>query len=166
MRLADRTPDSDPHAETELNEGIRNLDVALEIAPESWPAWWLRGKAEQALKDHEAAYESFERSYRLHAANPDVGRELVAECLETGRSGEAVAVAEAISRENPQDEGLLANLALAQLLNGHLDEALRVADAALRLDPDDAITKTVRRRIEDVRAGRRPQPTKLGDLQR
>jgi len=164
MLLAGRKASTPERRDLDLREGIGFIDRALRIAPNNWAAWWVRGKAQQALGDHEAAYDSFRHAHEINVGQTDVGRELVAECLETGRAAKAVQIAETLSRREPANAGLLANLAVAYLIDGRLDDANRAADAALALDGNDAITASVRRRIEEVRAGRRPQPTRLSDL--
>jgi tetratricopeptide (TPR) repeat protein len=153
MRLTGRTAGDRGRRDADLREGIGYLDAALRLAPDNWTAWWVRGKAQQALEHHEAAYESLRRAYGINGGHVEVGREFVAECLETGRAAEGVRVAEALSIREPRNGGLLANLAVAYLINGRLDDANRAADAALRLDGADATTVSVKRRIEDVRAG-------------
>jgi Tfp pilus assembly protein PilF len=150
--------------EADLRAGIGHLEKALAEAPRNWMVWWVRGKAEQALGAHEASYRSFRRAREINAGHLDIGREFVAECLETGRTSEAVPVAESLSRAAPKNPGLLANLALAYLIDAQLERARAAADAALVLDPSDKITTLVKDRIEDVRAGRWPQPTRLGEL--
>jgi tetratricopeptide (TPR) repeat protein len=164
MRLAGRKASAGGPRDADLGEGIGYLDAALRLVPNNWTAWWLRGKAQQALGDHEGAYESLRRAHGINSGHVDVAREFVAECLETGRAAEGAEIAEALSRREPKNAGLLANLAVAYLIDGRLDDASRAADAALQLDGTDAITVSVRRRIEDVRAGRWPQPTRLAEL--
>ena len=164
MRLAGRNPNLSAQALADLREGIRYLDMVLNVASNNWAAWWVRGKAEQALTNHESAYESFHSSYIINSQNRDVGRELVLECLETGRASEAVQVAEAICEREPKNAGLLANLALAYLIDGQVEKAMRSAEAALQSDTSDPITKCVKIRIADVQAGRLSQPSCLSDL--
>jgi tetratricopeptide (TPR) repeat protein len=166
MRLAGQTASASPRQDADLREAIGHLDTALRLEPKNWAAWWARGKAQQALGDHEAAYGSLRRANDINGGHVDVGREFVAECLETGRAVEAVGVAEALCHREPKNAGLLANLAVAYLINGRLDDATHAADAALQIDGSDAINVSVRRRIEDVRAGRWPQPSRLADLSR
>ena len=127
-------------AAKDLREGVRYLDVVVGIKPDNWAAWWLRGKAEEALSEHEAAYDSLRRAYEVSDKNPEVGRELVGECLETRRASEAVRISRDLIARAPKDAGLLRNLAVAPLANGQLDGAARAADASLELDPADAIT--------------------------
>jgi tetratricopeptide (TPR) repeat protein len=166
MWLAGQSPSAGGRREVDLREGIHFVDAALRIIPKSWAAWWVRGKALQALGDHEAACDSLRRAHDINGNDLDVSRELVTECLETGRSTEAVRLAEAMSCREPQNAGLLANLALAYLMDGRLDEASRAADAASKFDVTDSVIALVRRRIDDVRTGRWPQPSRLSDLSR
>ncbi len=163
MRLAERTAKK-PGAAKDLREGIRLLDEALRLYPGNWSALWIQGKAFQALDDHAAAYARFKRSHALAPDNPDIGRELMLECLEVGRMSEAVDVARAASDKKPRDAGLRANLALALLLAGRVTEANDTAGVALQMDPSDAITKSLVRIIDDVRRGKRPPPRRVSDL--
>ena len=164
MRLAERTAKKPGSAAKDLREGIRLLDEALRLYPGNWSALWIQGKAFQALDDHPAAYARFKRSHTLAPDNPDVGRELMLECLEVGRMSEAVDVARAAADKKPRDAGLRANLALALLLAGRVTEANDTAGVALQMDPSDAITKSLVRIIDDVRRGKRPPPRRVSDL--
>ena len=137
----------------------------LAIDPANWSALWIRGKAFQSLGEHAKAVESFRSAYRINADQPDVSRELAEGLLQTGRFGEAENIAREVSDRSPQDAGLKANLALALLLDGHVSAAQQAIAEALRLDPTDAISKALARRIDDVASGARPQPKSLAELQ-
>jgi tetratricopeptide (TPR) repeat protein len=154
----------DAVSEKELREGIGYLDRALKLYPENWAALWLRGKALQAVGAHTSAHESFQAAYGLQAANPDVGRELVLECMEIGKFDEAVRVANIISRDNPTNAGLRANLALALVLAGRVAEAQKAVGEALELDPGDEVTQALQHRIDDVARGKRAKPKQMKDL--
>src|SRR6185312_10454776 len=93
MKVADRATHDDGRAQSDLREGLAYMDIVVGLRPDNFAAWWVRGKAQQALNDHESAYDSFRRSYAINDQNPDVGRELVSECLQTGRTGDAVRIA-------------------------------------------------------------------------
>jgi len=158
---------SNAQAQTDLRAAIKALDVAIGIDPASSSAWWSRGKAAQLLGDHEQAYDSFHRSYKIdEGKNPDSGVQLVLECLETGRGGEAVHVAEIIVQSQPENAGMLANLALAYLVNGQLDQAVRTVSTAQALDPEDEAIAAAKRRIDDVRSGRLPKPHHIAEIVR
>jgi tetratricopeptide (TPR) repeat protein len=156
---------SNPQSKKDLPAAIASLDVAIGIEPESSTAWWGRGKAFQLLGDHENAYESFHHSYKIdEGKNPDAGVQLLLECLETGRGGEAVHVAQTIVKADPENAGMLANLALAYLINGQVDEAARAVNGAEALDPEDQAITAAKKRVDDVRSGHLPRPNRIADI--
>jgi cytochrome c-type biogenesis protein CcmH/NrfG len=156
---------ANPQSKTDLPAAIAALDVAIGIEPDSSTAWWARGKAYQLLGDHENAYQSFHRSYQIdEGKNPDSGVQLLLECLETGRGGEAVHLAETIVRADPENAGMLANLALAYLINGQVDEASRAVSNAEAIDPEDLAITAAKKRVEDVRSGHIPRPNRISEI--
>ena len=64
----------------------------------------------------------------------------------------------------PENAGHVANLALALLIGGQLDEAAETVAKAMTIAPDDQISQNLTEMIADVQAGRRPQPSKMADL--
>lgn len=156
---------ANPQSKTDLQAAIAALDEAIGIEPNSSTAWWARGKAYQLLGDHENAYQSFHRSYQIdEGRNPDSGIQLLLECLETGRGGEAVHLAEGIVRADPENAGMLANLALAYLINGQVDEASRAVSNAEAIDPEDEAIAAAKKRVEDVRSGHIPRPNRISEI--
>jgi tetratricopeptide (TPR) repeat protein len=156
---------SNPQSKTDLLAAIQSLDVAIGLEPASSTAWWARGKAQQLLGDHENAYQSFHRSYQIDdGKNPDSGVQLLLECLETGRGGEAVHLAETIVRAQPDNAGMLGNLALAYLINGQVDEASRAVANAEAIDPEDEAITAAKRRVDDVQSGHIPRPNRISEI--
>ena len=80
--------------------------------------------------------------------------------MRLGKSREAVDAARHAVALVPDNAGLKANLGLALLVHGDVEEALRTTKAALSAAPDDPITKNLLGLIEDVRDGKRPRPTR------
>ena len=156
--VQDRAPAQRDHRTKDLLVGIACLDRALELAPTNWAAFWLRGKAYQALGDHARSAESFRSAYRIRPANPDVGRELALEQMELGEFQDAVSIGEKLVLAFPNDAGLKANLALFLLLAGRVQRARDTIDDAIRLDPNDAVSRELKRRIDEVANGSRRQP--------
>jgi tetratricopeptide (TPR) repeat protein len=152
----------------EVLEGIESLNRALELRPDNWPALWWRGKAYQALQEHESAYESFLALHVVDPKQPDVGSELCFECLMLDRNAEALEVADATWRSKPEDACCLANLAAAQLLNGEIDKAVQNIGDALGLDPiiedPDYIFRKLQTTFKEVQSGLRPRPQRFDDL--
>jgi tetratricopeptide (TPR) repeat protein len=148
-----------------LRKAVDALRLALSVVPESWPAHWLQGKVHLRLDESRQALECFRRAFEINPGHPDVAREASIAAMEMGDGLEAVRFAEAAVSSNPEDVGLVANLALALLIRGDTDAAAaRAADAVARA-PEDAISQFVKRVADDVAAGRRPRPENGRDLQ-
>jgi tetratricopeptide (TPR) repeat protein len=150
----------------EIREGISCLDKAIQLLPGYWQAFWFRGKAYQALGETRAACDSFQSAFALHPENPDVGRELVIAYLDLSEFREALPIAKNLVETRPKDAGLRANYALALVLDGQFAAAQGAIAEALRLDPTDDVTRTLKGRIDDVATGVRPKPKSVKELQR
>jgi tetratricopeptide (TPR) repeat protein len=151
-------------AQADLRHGIALYAAVVNYAPTNWNAYWLMGKAYQALKEPTNACEAFGKAYGIQKSNPDVAREYMFECLELGRASEGIAAAEHAVSLEPRNAGLLANLALAYTIAGRTSEALAKVEESLSIDPSDKITSGLKRAIREIIQGKRPQPKKLGDL--
>lgn len=147
-----------------IKEGIKYLDAVTKINPENWAAFWLKGKAYQALDHPQSAYNEFKKSFDIQKENPDVARELTVEALNLGKGEEGVEVAKHALSLKPNNPGLMANLGLAYLINGEIDNAEDITKKAINLDPLDEINKRVLNIIEEVKSGKRAQPIKYSDL--
>ena len=86
------------------------------------------------------------------------------ECLNLGRGAEGVTLAEQALTLEPNEPGLIANYALALLIDGKVDAAEKEVQRALQLDGTDKVTKDLQKIIGEVKSGKRPCPTKFGDL--
>ena len=153
-----------PKERNEVERGIRLLTFITQANPANWNAHWVIGKGHQALGDSAAACESFRASFAIQKNNVDVAREYMFECLNLGWAPDGVAAARHAVSLQPQNAGLLANLALALLIAADLDAAEESARQALSIDPGDVITKNVAQMIKDVKVGRKPQPNRIADL--
>lgn len=166
MQLVDRRAQSaDAEAAHEkLKRGIVLLNGATSIKPGNWSAYWIIGKAYQSLGNSEEACQAFGKSYALHKGSADVAREYMVECLTLGRADRGIIAARHAVSLKPENAGLIANLALALLIGGKLDEAADTVAKALAMAPDDDIARRLKHMIADVRSGRKPQPSRLADL--
>ena len=152
--------------DTELRKGIACLDKAVQLQPDYWQAFWVRGKAYQALGDLRGARGSFQSAFALHPENPDVGRELVLAHLELSEYREALPIAKLLADTYPNDAGLRANYAVALVLDGQIGTSQKVIADALQLDPSDTVTRALKIRIDEVARGDRPKPGSVRDLER
>jgi tetratricopeptide (TPR) repeat protein len=167
LQLVNKPPEpaTSDKARGELDRGVALLRRVVSLNPANWPAYWTIGKAFQALGNAEAACDAFGKAYALHKGNADVAREYMFECLNLGETDKGIAAARHAVALKSDDAGLLANLALALLIGGELDEAAQASDKSLAIAPDDEISQNVKQAIEDVRSGRRGQPRSLADLE-
>ena len=164
IELADRKVASIPNKEKDLKEGINYLDAVTKINPENYAAFWMKGKAYQALKDSENAYIQFKEAYKLNKEKPDVARELMIECLNLGKGYEGVEVALYALNLDKNNAGLLGNLALAYLIDGKLDLAKNTVEKAIQVNPEDKINLSLRQVINEVIQKKRKQPAKISDI--
>ena len=167
MRLADKPPKKvTSEAAVELQRAIQMLDAVTTHAPANWSAFWIKGKACQAIGDSKAACAAFKSAFDLQDKNPDVAREYMYECLKLGDGAEGLRAAQQALAVNPSDAGLHANLALALLIAAKPKEAQVAVDEALKMDPQDKISQRLHQMILKVIDGSRAQPTKLSELER
>lgn len=151
-------------ARRRLRRGLELFQQALEIHAGSWQSLWGIGKIHQRLGEARKAYEAFTAAHRLEPEQADVAREAGLAALDSGDSATAIELTHAAIEANPDDPGLVANLALAYLLNEQPQEALEHADDALSREPSDVITVTVHIIIKEVLAGERSCPTTMAEL--
>jgi tetratricopeptide (TPR) repeat protein len=159
MILADKP--GKPLVRADLEKGRKLLEGVVARDPRNWAAHWFIGKAGQGLGDRTAANEAFRRAGEIHPYHPDIAREETEALLFLGGGADAVVVARRGVEFNPEDAGLVANLAVAQLIAGDVAGAERSAATALDTSPNDTVTKDLVAFIADVRAGKRPRPQKL-----
>ena len=162
---ASEKPANTPGAQGELRRGIALYEAVIKYAPRNWSAYWLMGKAHQALGEHEAACDALGNAFAIERRNVDVAREYMLECLDLGRHAEAVSAGEHAVSVKPRDAGLLANLALAYLMAGRNTEALSKVEESLSIDPSDKITASLKRVIREIIDGKRPQPKTVNELE-
>jgi len=166
MRLQGASPKPiDAQGRKRIERGVDDLRRHADLNPSSWQALWIAAKGLQALDDHEACVALFERAFTAHPANPNVGREYALELLNIGRAEEAVKVAQQASDASPTNAGLVANLAIAQLLAQDVDGARSSAERAVALDGNDAINREVLSIVRACAFGTRPIPRTMRELE-
>lgn len=145
----------------QLKKAITLLSRCLEIWRDSWAAMWGIGKAHQALGQHNAALGWFERALKIETNNSDIYREASLEAMSLGDAERALTYSEKAYDLTPDKPGLLANMALALLLNKRGDEALKAAKKACECDPDDQINTRVHELVHDVVNGKQVYPDRF-----
>jgi tetratricopeptide (TPR) repeat protein len=151
-------------AAIQLKRAIRMLDAITTYEPKNWSAFWVKGKAYQAMGDRKAACVAFKASFDIHDEDTDVAREYMYECLNLGDGAEGLRAARRALELKPSDAGLHANLALALIIAAKPKEALAAIDESLRIDPEDKISQNVRKVVLQILDGTRPQPKTLTEI--
>lgn len=165
VRLAGRPPLAmTESARGDLTQGIAYLQAVIRFNPRNWAAFWIEGKAYQALGENQAANSALQTAYSLQPQNADVAREYAESCMALGFGKQAVDASRQAITLSPRDAGLRANLALAYLLAGRNQDAMEAIKAALAMDPADEISRRVKKTIDEVLTGKRRQPHDLSDL--
>src|SRR5262245_21281775 len=59
---------------SDVERGIQLLTFVTKGNPRNWAAHWVIGKAYQALRNSESAYDAFETSFAILKDNADVAR--------------------------------------------------------------------------------------------
>ncbi len=129
------------------------LQQVTSAASDNWNAWWVQGMTCQMLDNHHDAYEAFRRSFELAPFELETGRNLAGECIALGYGPEALEVTTALTTNFPGRPDLMANRALALLINGRVAEARVQAVDALQIEPGDTITQSLLKLIAAVEAG-------------
>jgi tetratricopeptide (TPR) repeat protein len=156
---------SSARAKAEIARGIALLDAVIAYNTNNWAAWWTIGKGYQALGDSDKACDAFGKSYAIQRGNADVAREYMFECLNLGRTTEAIAAAEYAVSLSPKDAGIHANVALAYTLAGRIADAQAAIGKSLQIDPNDKISLSLHRIVQEIVDGKRKQPHTMRELE-
>ena len=131
-------------AEMEIKLGhyekaLQHLDIAAERDPDNGMLFYLRGLAQEALKDYEAAYEAFYRAVHFGSYFSRSYEGLARLSLRQGDADQAVSHLEKALQMNALNPVLwtLKSAALRQV--GKFDQAGEAAARAASLDPLDAL---------------------------
>jgi tetratricopeptide (TPR) repeat protein len=92
-----------------------------------------------------------------------VAREAGLAALDCGESSLAVQLCSSAVDNNPDDIGLIANLALAYMLHGDDEEGVACARRAVDLDPEDEVSLNALKYVQEVANGQRSRPHRLND---
>jgi tetratricopeptide (TPR) repeat protein len=164
--LGTAAPNSRPGwlARRRLLKAQRCFEEALRLNPDGWQSMWALGKIQQRLGNGAEALRNFGRAHDLDPSQADTAREAGIQAIELGRFREALRYSEAAVKANPDDPGLVSNLALAHLLGGDLSEARRAASDAVTRAPQDEASRFVQSVVEAVVAGQRPRPQSVAEI--
>jgi len=116
-------------------ESIDIIDKVIEVEPEYWRAWFLRGIAQRMLKDYDQALESFKCVDELFPDQVSLHHE-IAKCL-MGKEmfAQAFGHMRYAFRNNSEDPEIMGNMALVYMYIGRLNEAEILFSQTKKMDP-------------------------------
>jgi tetratricopeptide (TPR) repeat protein len=126
-----------------LKRAVKLFETVLQLAPEHWNSMWILGKTMQRLGDERAAFEWFVKAWDQTPRNADVAREAALSAMNLGLARHAIEYCEEALKLEPNEPGLVCNLALAFLHDNQPMIALEQVKRAISLDATDAVTKNV-----------------------
>lgn len=147
-----------------LRRALALFDRVLQTKPDSWNTMWLMAKVHQRLGDKATAFSWMERAYLINPSQLDVTREASLMASDLGRQDSGIAYARRATQIEPENAGLVANLALSYLLANRLEEAKREIARSLKLDPNDSISKTIHETIMHFADKKKTPPSTTGEL--
>ncbi len=149
-----------------LRQAIKLYDEVLNRIPDHWVSLFFRGKAYQALGEHENAYQSLKLAFYYQAENKDVLNEYALEAMELGYFKEALSVLAQGQKRYRSDIGVRGNYALALIMNNNIEDGLKALRQVQTQWPDDPITKNIIVIAEKIESGEAKLPTTVHGLRK
>jgi|SRR5215510_5241624 len=128
-----------------LKRAVRLFEKLLLLVPDHWNSMWILGKTVQRLGDERAAFGWFVQAWDQNPRNVDVAREAALSAMHLGLARQAIEYCEEALKLEPNEPGLICNLALALIHDGKPAEALHKAKLAVDRNPKDAVAVNVMR---------------------
>lgn len=119
------------------------------------------GKCYQSLGDHKIALEYFKKLWETDPYNLISFKEIGTECLTLEEYEEGLRYALKEVSQYPKNADSNAQLALLLLLSKRVDEAYNSIRRAKELDDKSSLVNDIYNFISEVKAGKKPIPTKL-----
>jgi len=145
----------------DLDEAVRNLELAIALAPRWAPAWVNLGVARARLDNKTGAFEAFQRALEIEPGNSSALVNLAKIFREQGRTEEADTAIRAAA-ESTRNPFTLIAMADVEMTRGNLDEArqyLRRARWWYGKEPDvyHALSRLARLQGDDEKAAKHTQ---------
>ncbi|MCA9139730.1 MAG: tetratricopeptide repeat protein [Planctomycetales bacterium] len=165
-----RHPGHPPPTESiqcQIREAIGMLQQLVSQGMDTWRVWFLLGKGWHAVDRTPRSITSFERALAVAdtESEPVVYKELAGVLLESGDSNRACQIGEKAVAIRPRDVELLGNLAIAYLLDGRIESAVKSLEHALSIAPDDKTNLFLKSKVDAVLCGIIPAPSTLAELE-
>tara|TARA_B100000959_G_C14880621_1_gene582387 strand:+ start:238 stop:837 length:600 start_codon:yes stop_codon:yes gene_type:complete len=137
------------------------FDKCYALEPDDSACLWALGKLEQAIANHVNALEWFEKALEQQRDNLELIREAAYSAMVLGRAEQSEKLCRQAVDLEPKSPDLMANYALALLLNQEGKRALGVATNAFRLNPEEGFSREVLAYVKKVVDGKEDYPEHL-----
>ena len=148
-----------------LKRAVNLFEKVLQLAPNHWNSMWILGKTVQRLGDERAAFDWFVKAWDQTPRNIDVAREAALSAMHLGLARHAIEYCEEALKLEPNDPGMICNLALALIHDGKPSEALVKAKVAVDGNPNDTVSVNVMRLAQHLVQTMTPSPRNSAEIQ-
>ena len=148
-----------------LKRAVNLLEKVLQLAQNHWNSMWILGKTVQRLGDERAAFDWFVKAWDQTPRNIDVAREAALSAMHLGLARHAIEYCEEALKLEPNDPGMICNLALALIHDGKPSEALVKAKVAVDGNPNDTVSVNVMRLAQHLVQTMTPSPRNSAEIQ-
>ena len=131
------------------------------LQPDDSACVWALGKLEQVFGAHEKALDWFEKALQSQQDNLELIREASYSAMVLGLGERAEQLCRQTVDLEPNNQDLMANYALALLLNKQGKRALGVATNAFKLNPEEGFCREVLAYAKKVVDGKEDYPERL-----
>lgn len=142
-----------------INKAIRDFEKCLSIVPDHWQSMFFLAKANQRLGDHQRSLSLLEKAMEIDLVNHNIPQEASIEAVHLNDINKAIDLSNEALRRSPNNFGLMGNQAMNLLIANKDNDAQKMIDDALQLNPKDQINKNIQMLIKKVLAGRQKRPT-------
>jgi tetratricopeptide (TPR) repeat protein len=143
----------------------RKFEQVVNLFPNHWQSMWILGKIHQRLRNPGVSLTWFEKACQQNPKNADVPREASLAAMDSGRSAAALRYCKMALALEPDEPGLIANLALANVMSGQFDEARSHINRSLQLEPDDKVSKQISALVQHLVENKAAAPKNSAEMQ-
>ena len=148
-----------------LKRAVKLYERVLQLVPNHWNSMWILGKVVQRLGNERSAFDWFVKAWDQTPRNVDAAREAALSAMNLGLARHAIEYCEEALKLEPNEPGLICNLALAWIHDGKPDEALAKAKLAVELNPKDSVSVSVMQLAQHLAQTKSVCPSNSDEIQ-
>ena len=142
-----------------LEESVDDYKKCLDIFPKHWQSMVLMAKGLQRLERHFESLEQLEFAFRIELEDYTIPMEASLEAMHAQNIEKAIFYSAESLKRKPKDFTLMGNHAMNLLIAEKDNEAKRIIEDAVRIEPNDTINKNIESLIRNVLNGNCKRPS-------